>query len=193
MVVNIIKVILGIKSIFIWIKYKLLYGNRIVFSFINSIRGKLSISIEKKSKIRIGKHIRMEGPLYLKAINSGEIDIGDNCYFNHNCSVTSLGKIKIGNKCLFANNVVVVDHDHSFDEAGISSDFTIDSVTIGNRVWIGSNSVILKGVTIGDNAIIAAGAVVTHSIPPFEIWGGVPARKLRSLSSRTQLEKNPRD
>jgi len=51
----------------------------------------------------------------------------------------------------------------------------------GNNVWIGANTVILRGVSIGDGAVIAAGAVVNHDVPSYEIWGGVPARKIRNL------------
>jgi acetyltransferase-like isoleucine patch superfamily enzyme len=51
-------------------------------------------------------------------------------------------------------------------------------IVIGSNVWIGCNVVVLKGVGIGNSAVVAAGAVVTKSIPPYEIWGGVPAKKL---------------
>jgi acetyltransferase-like isoleucine patch superfamily enzyme len=51
-------------------------------------------------------------------------------------------------------------------------------IVLGDDVWIGANVVVLKGATIGHGAIVAAGSVVSKAIPPFEIWGGVPARKL---------------
>jgi len=52
---------------------------------------------------------------------------------------------------------------------------------VGANVWVGANCVLLPGVTIGDNALIAAGSVVTRDVPPNEIWGGVPARKLKDV------------
>ncbi|MCF8140895.1 MAG: hypothetical protein K9J75_07320 [Cyanobium usitatum Tobar12.5m-G36] len=55
----------------------------------------------------------------------------------------------------------------------------IKAVSIGSDVWIGTHVTILPGVTIGDGAIVGAGAVVTKNIPPYQIWAGVPAKKLR--------------
>jgi maltose O-acetyltransferase len=52
---------------------------------------------------------------------------------------------------------------------------------VGANVWVGANCVLLPGVTIGDNSLIAAGSVVSHDVPPNEIWGGVPAKKLKDV------------
>lgn len=60
-------------------------------------------------------------------------------------------------------------------------DETRTGVTVGTNVWVGANCVLLPGVTIGDNALIAAGSVVSHDVPANEIWGGVPARKLKDI------------
>src|SRR5690606_22030104 len=65
------------------------------------------------------------------------------------------------------------------DALSISSDLPIRKVIIEDEVWIGANAVVLQGVVIGYGSIIAAGAVVTKSIPPMEIWGGVPAKKIK--------------
>lgn len=61
-------------------------------------------------------------------------------------------------------------------------------VRIENRVWIGPNSIILRNVTIGEGAVVAAGSVVTHNIPPFELWGGVPARSLGKRPQNMRYE-----
>ena len=65
-------------------------------------------------------------------------------------------------------------------------------VIIGNDVWIGSNAIILQGVTVGDGAVVAAGAVVTHDIPPFSVWGGVPAKCIGKRFER-DMEKEISD
>jgi maltose O-acetyltransferase len=59
-------------------------------------------------------------------------------------------------------------------------------VTVGNNVWVGANCVLLPGITIGDNSLIAAGSVVSRDVPPNEIWGGVPARKLKDVPAPEQ-------
>ena len=72
-------------------------------------------------------------------------------------------RISIGNRCTFGNNVVIVDHDHSIH--GEKTEFVTDPVVIEDGAWIGANVVILKGVTIGKEAVIAAGSVVTKAVP----------------------------
>ena len=126
----------------------------------------------------------IDGPLYLKAENDSQILIGDYCYFNHNCSITALNSIIIGDNCMFGNNVVIVDHNHLINKDKIAEkDFETSRVKIGNNVWIGANTVILQGIEIGDNSVVAAGAVVTKNIGSKEIWGGVPAKKIKDINN----------
>lgn len=173
-----------VKSIFCFLRYKLIYGNKIKINLINSIKGKISIVLKDKSTCNIGKFLMSDGPLYLKAKNNSRILIGDNCYFNHNCSITSLDKITIGNNCMFGNNVIIVDHNHLIKADNIAGDeFEKAEVKIGNNVWIGANTVILQGVEIGENSVVAAGAVVTENIGSKEIWGGVPAKKIKDINN----------
>lgn len=151
---------------------------------VNSLKGRMLIYISDTSKISIGQFLMSAGPTYLKAEHGGEIIIGKKVFINHNFSATAMDKIIIGDKCNIANNVVIVDHDHAIiDGSPSSSEYTIQPVYIGNRVWIGANVTILKGVTIGDDSVIAAGAVVNSDIPSQEIWGGVPAKKIKDVSA----------
>ena len=163
------------------IKLKLIYGNKIKINLSNSFDGKVNILIESKSKINIGKFLMVRGPLYLKSLRDGKIEIGDNVFFNHNCSISSMDSIKIGNDSMFGNNLVIVDHDHLICDGGIcKNEYVTDSIIIGNNCWCGANVTILKGVKIGDGVVIAAGSVVTKDVPPNEIWGGSPAKKIKS-------------
>ena len=77
--------------------------------------------------------------------------------------------------------IVIVDHDHIMTADGVLGDTLSAPVEIGNKVWIGANAVILKGITIGDGAVIAAGAVVNKDIPSHEVWGRVPVKFIRKL------------
>ncbi len=100
--------------------------------------------------------------------------IGNNCEFNINEGIT------IGNDVLIASGCKFIDHDHGINTNKLMREQigTRNKITIGNDVWLGCNVIVLKGVAIGDGAIVAAGAVVTKSIPGYEIWGGVPAKKI---------------
>lgn len=153
------KVFLLIKSLFIYIINRIRYKDRISITLINSIKGKLKIELEDKAILKIG----------------------DRVFLNHNVSLTCLDEITIGDFCNIANNVVIVDHNHKYNNTGVIEGYELSPIHIGNRVWIGANVTILKGVTIGEGAIISAGAVVNKDVPPYEIWGGVPARKIKSL------------
>lgn len=100
-------------------------------------------------------------------------------FCNTNVSITAMKNITIGDNVRIANNVVIVDHDHDFQNN--LSDFISEDVIIGNDVWIGANAVILRGVHIGDHAVIAAGSVVNEDIPAFAVAGGVPVKLLKTM------------
>lgn len=86
----------------------------------------------------------------------------------------------LSDNCLVGHNVVFATLNHGFAPKDRAAMYPAPIVA-GKNVWIGSNSTILQGVTIGDNAIVAAGSVVTKDVAPDTIVGGVPARILRTL------------
>lgn len=172
------KVIIGCKSVFTYMKYKMLYGSRIQMAKINSLKGRIEIDLFSDAKCRIGNFLMTAGPFYMKCTDKAEITIGDNCFFNHNCSLTAAENIVIGNQCMFANNFVVVDHDHDRKDGKILKELVSAPVKIGNNVWCGANVTVLKGVTIGDGAVIAAGSVVNRDVAAYSVVAGVPARKI---------------
>lgn len=178
---KIIRLSVGLKY---YLKYKFLYGNKIKMNMVNSIKGKFHIELHKPCVCKIGKFIMTTGPFYIKCTENANLIIGDKCFFNHNCSITCIENIKIGNGCNFANNLVIVDHNHNVGKNGITIGLNSSSIIIGDNVWCGANVTILKGVTIGEGAIIAAGAVVNKDVPPREIWGGVPAKRIKILDKR---------
>lgn len=152
--------------------YRLLYFNRLVVTdFKGSYLGDLNIS-SKNARVHIGKNFRSRKFCSLNT-SSGNLVIGDNVFFNRNVSLNCHLKIIIGDNCLFGENVKIYDHDHSFkDKSKLIKEqgFEIAEVSIGNNVWIGSNVVILKGSTIGDNSVIAAGSIVMGKIPANSIF-----------------------
>jgi acetyltransferase-like isoleucine patch superfamily enzyme len=98
-------------------------------------------------------------------------------YINSNLNLSCFQHIKIGNNVFISSNVTIRDSDnHTIERDNYEQQKTI---IIGNHVWIGTNATILKGVTIGDGAVIAAGAVVVHDVPPRTLVGGIPAKIIR--------------
>lgn len=109
------------------------------------------------------------------------IHVGKNVFLNMGCKFQDQGGIYLGNGALIGHNVVLATLNHAKSPKDRSSMLPAP-IHIGKHVWIGSNATVLPGVTIGDGAIVAAGAVVTHDVPENTIVGGVPARVLRHLS-----------
>jgi len=108
------------------------------------------------------------------------IHIGKNVFINSGCKFQDQGGIYIGDNALIGHNVVLATLNHVEDPRH-RADLIPKPIHIEKCVWIGSNSTILQGVTIGENSIVAAGAVVTKDVPPNSIVGGVPAKFIRKI------------
>lgn len=93
-------------------------------------------------------------------------------------------KVSIGAYTMFANNVRVLGGDHKYDIAGTPMMYSgrgeIKPTFIGRDCWIGAYSIIMCGVTIGEGSIIAAGSIVTKDVSPYSIYGGIPAKRIKS-------------
>ena len=109
------------------------------------------------------------------------ITVGKNVFINACCHFQDQGGITLGDNCLVGHNVVFATLNHGFAPEERQSMLPAP-IVVGRNVWIGSNSTILQGVTIGDNSIIAAGSVVTKDVLANAIVAGVPARFIRSIS-----------
>ena len=135
-------------------------------------------------KVLIGKNCTLERNIYLKydgIWREGKaICIGDNVFIGSGCEFNIRCGISIGNDSLISSGCKFIDHVHGIIMGQLIrvQQGPEDFIKIGQNVWIGCNTVVLKGVQIGDGAIIAAGAVVTKSVLPNEIWAKVPAIKI---------------
>jgi len=104
------------------------------------------------------------------------IQIGNGTYLNRGTEIVAARKITIGRDCKIARDVIIMDTDQ---HALPNGELVAKPVTIEDRVWIGARAIILKGVTIGHDAVVGAGSVVTKDVPPHSTVVGVPARVLR--------------
>lgn len=108
------------------------------------------------------------------------ITIGKNVFINSGCCFQDQGGITIGDGTLIGHQVVLATLNHDL-MPGRRESMNAAPIAIGKNVWIGSHATVLAGVTIGDNAVIAAGAVVNKDVPPNAVAAGVPAKIIRNL------------
>lgn len=108
------------------------------------------------------------------------ITIGIRTFINMGCSFQDWGGITIGDDCLIGHNCTICTVNHSQDPEH-RGDMVCKPVRIGNKVWIGANVTILPGVSIGDGAILAAGAVVNKDVEANTVVGGIPAKMIKHI------------
>jgi acetyltransferase-like isoleucine patch superfamily enzyme len=137
--------------------------------------------VENLGTLTIGDHVRLVSTvatLELVTLPGGHLEIGDNVFVNYGSSLVSSAHVKIGNDCLIGTHVMVMDCDfHRVEDK--AWDTSGEPVVLEERVWLGNRSMVLKGVTVGHDAVVAAGSVVTHDVPPRSVVAGVPARVVR--------------
>jgi acetyltransferase-like isoleucine patch superfamily enzyme len=151
-----------------------------------------------KMSIRIGHDCRILGSL--TCVAAGKITIGDFTHIEEQVSIQCLTEVRIGSYCGIAAGCLITDNNNHPVEVADRIEHRIRvapngpgysghpweksssaPVVIGDAVWIGGNSVILKGVTIGEGAVVARGAIVTKDVAPYTVVAGNPARKVKDL------------
>ena len=133
----------------------------------------------KNVSIRRGVVLK-EGTRICACNEDASITIGMNTTIGYHTFIFSSERIAVGDDCLIAPFVYLVDSDHQIAKNQLinEQENQTSPISIGNDVWIGTGAKILRGVTIGDGAVVAAGAVVSQNIQPYEIFGGIPAKKI---------------
>lgn len=142
---------------------------------VNSIRNFLSEIIG----VRIDDSTTIFAPFYT---NFGKfISIGKNVFINHACSFLDMGGITIEDDVLIGPKVNLITENHPLDPGDRNALIT-KPIIIKRNAWIGAGATILPGVTIGENAVVAAGAVVSKDVPANVVVGGIPAKIIRSIN-----------
>lgn len=152
-----------------------------VFKSAGLIVGK-NISIVGSRNIELGQRVIIGNQNWLDAINDGRIIIGNDVSLSQNVHIAAMDMVSIGEGTLIGSDVLITDHNHSFDfdmnevmpkHRPLKSN---GSTILGRNVWLSDNVKILSGVTLGNNVVVAANAVVTKSFPDNVVIGGIPAR-----------------
>ena len=113
------------------------------------------------------------------------ITLGDDVYVNFGCTILDCGQVTIGEHTLIGPNVSMYSANHVLDaDERIAGGLIPKEIRVGRRVWIGGGTTILAGVSIGDEAVIGAGSVVTRDIPAGVVAAGNPCRVLRPITER---------
>ena len=139
--------------------------------------------------IHVGHNVTLYGNTVLNAGGAeGIIRIGDGTHLDQFCVLSGLGGITIGRKCAISSGVLVYSQSNQFRHAPevdiIDQPVRYAKVTIGDDVLIGAGAVILPGVTIGDNAVVGAGAVVHRDVAPWAVVAGNPASVIGDRRAR---------
>lgn len=138
--------------------------------------GRTSLYMKKNSKLIINGHNNIGRGSLVWILEGGSIVFMGETFTAGKNMIISKEKVTIGKRCAIAWGVTITDHDfHRLHKDGVQKIETAP-VVIGNDVWIGMNATVLKGVTVGDGAVIAAGAVVTRNVPARSLVAGNPAK-----------------
>lgn len=181
-------VYLRVKSIFI-INFFRIWGFRCGKG---TIMNKKPLIAGYLNKINVGDNCTFHEGVRIVVNKEGSLKIGNRTLISSNVNINSgVGNIKIGSNTMIAANTYIINSDHDvFDALSVrDSGHITKDIKIGNNVWIGANCTILKGVNIGEGAIIGAGSIITKDVKPYSINYGSPCDFKRYRFTKSDLEK----
>jgi acetyltransferase-like isoleucine patch superfamily enzyme len=149
--------------------------NRLTYNDADEVRALFSELIGKK----VDDSFLLIPPFYTAGGN--EIRVGRNVFVNQNCTFYDLGGLDIADEVMIGPNVSIITTGHPVEPSQRRSTTIGKPIAIERNVWIAAGATIIGGVTIGENSVVAAGAVVTKDVPPNTLVGGNPASVIRSI------------
>jgi acetyltransferase-like isoleucine patch superfamily enzyme len=164
---------------FAWLKLR--WRGRLVTDGLAFVAPGVTLEIGRHARVVLGRWSWIGHGTKLRA-HEGEIRIGAKTVLGQECTISAYQHVSIGRECVIADRVMLIDFDHGVVEVErpirLQGIYKRD-VDVGHNVWIGYGACILRGVIVGDNAIIGTSAVVTKEVPDNAVVGGVPARVIR--------------
>ena len=156
-------------------------GRRLKLDGLAFIGPKVVLQIGGKAEIRLGRWSWLGHGTKIRC-HEGVVEIGAKTVLGQECTISAYQHVSIGRECVIADRVMLIDFDHGVVEVDrpirLQGIYKRD-VRVGHNVWIGYGACILRGVTVGDNAIIGTNSVVTRDVPANAVVGGVPAKVIR--------------
>ena len=162
-------------------KYLSSYGRRLKVDGLAFIPRNVVLQIGRNGRIELGRWSWLGHGTKIRC-HEGVVSIGAKTVLGQECTISAYQHVSIGRECVIADRVMLIDFDHGVVEVerpirhqGIYK----RDVRVGHNVWIGYGACFLRGVTVGDNAIVGTSSVVTRDVPANAVVGGIPARLIR--------------
>jgi acetyltransferase-like isoleucine patch superfamily enzyme len=149
----------------------------------------LELQISRRGAVRFGRFVWIGDGTKIRC-HEGEVIIGAKTVIGQECTFSAYRHVRVGEQCVIADRAMFIDFDHGVVEVERpirQQGIYMRDVDVGSNVWIGYGACVLRGVRIGDNAVIGTNTVVTKDVPANAVVGGVPARILRMREAPTSL------
>ena len=172
-----------------WAWLKVRWGKRLQTDGLCFVGPKVKLEIGRDATLRLGRWSWIGHGSKIRA-HEGTVEIGAKSVLGQECTISSFQHVSIGRECIVADRVMLIDFDHGVVEEErpirLQGIYKRD-VKVGHNCWIGYGACILRGVTVGDNAIIGTSTVVTKDLPANSVAAGAPARVLRMREAPATL------
>jgi acetyltransferase-like isoleucine patch superfamily enzyme len=170
-------------------KYLSPYGRRLKLDGLAFIAPRVVLQIGRGGRVELGRWSWLGHGTKIRC-HEGVVSIGAKTVLGQECTISAYQRVSIGRECVIADRVMLIDFDHGMVEVErpvrLQGIYKRD-VRVGHNVWIGYGACILRGVTVGDNAVIGTNSVVTKDVPANAVVGGVPARVIRMRDEPREL------
>jgi acetyltransferase-like isoleucine patch superfamily enzyme len=149
----------------------------------------LELQIGRRGRIEFGRFVWIGDGTKIRC-HEGVVEIGDKTVFGQECTVSAYQRVRIGEQCVIADRAMFIDFDHGVTEVErpirLQGIYKRDTI-VGSNVWVGYGACVLRGVRVGDNAVIGTNSVVTKDVPANAVVGGVPAEVIRRRDTPREL------
>jgi acetyltransferase-like isoleucine patch superfamily enzyme len=150
---------------------------------------RLQLQIAKRATVRFGRFSWIGDGTKIRC-HEGVVEIGEKTVMGQECTISAYKRVRIGEQCVIADRAMFIDFDHGVVEVErpirLQGIYKRDCL-IGSNVWIGYGACFLRGIRVGDNAIVGTNSVVTKDVPPNAVVGGVPAKVIRIREAPKEL------